>query len=204
MQQIEVFADVGCPFTHVGLRAFAALRDERGLTLPLLRVRAWPLELVNGAPLTGSFLAPEIAALQQGPAPGLFAGFDATAFPATTGPAMTSAAAAYRVGPEAGEAFSLAVRDALWEHGHDIADPDVLAHLRVGLDVPDPLPTDAASIEADLAEGRQRGVTGSPHFFTAHGDFFCPSLDITHDDAGHMRVRFDAAGFERFVRAALR
>lgn len=203
MQQIEVFADVGCPFTHVGLRAFAALRGERGLTEPLLRVRAWPLEVVNGAPLTGSFLAPEVTALQQGPAPDLFAGFDATAFPVTTRPAMISAAAAYRVGPEVGEAFSLAVRDALWEQGRDVADPEVLALLRADLGVPDPLPADVASIEADLTEGRERGVTGSPHFFTPRGDFFCPSLDITHDDDGRMRVRFDTDGFARFVHATL-
>lgn len=203
MQQIEVFADVGCPFTHVGLRAYVALRDERGSTEPLLRVRAWPLEIINGEPITGPFLAPEVAALQRGPAPDLFAGFDATAFPTTTTPAMTSTAAAYRVGPEVGEAFSLAVRHALWEQGRDIADPDVLAGLRADLGVPEPLPADAAAIDDDLAEGRRRGVTGSPHFFTPSGDFFCPSLDIGHDDDGRMTVRFDPEGFQAFLGAAL-
>lgn len=138
MQQIEVFADVGCPFTHAGLRAVVAIRDERGTTEPHLRVRAWPLEIVNGEPTSGSFLAPEIAALQEGPAPELFTGFDATTFPATTRPAMASTAAAYRAGPDIGEAFALAVRDALWEHGRDIADPAVLAELRAELACPTP------------------------------------------------------------------
>lgn len=198
-----MFADVGCPFTHVGLRAVVAIRDARGTSEPQLRVRAWPLEIVNGEPTTGSFLAPEIAALQRGPAPDLFAGFDPGAFPATTRPALASAAAAYRVGPDVGEAFSLAVREVLWEHGRDIADPAVLGDLRANLGVPEPTPADVASIEADLAEGRRRGVTGSPHFFTSAGDFFCPSLDISHDDDGSMRVRFDAEGFRHFVSAAL-
>lgn len=203
MQHIEVFADVGCPFAHAGLRAIVAIRDERRTNEPLLRVRAWPLEVVNGEPITGTFLAPEITALQEGPAADLFAGFDATAFPATTRFAMTSTAAAYRVGPEIGEAFALAVRDALWERGRDIADPEVLAELRSMLGVPDPTPEDEATIDADLVEGRERGVTGSPHFFTPSGDFFCPALNITHDDDGHMQVHFDIEGFRHFVSAAL-
>ncbi len=203
MQQIEVFADIGCPFTHVGLRAFVALRGEQGRAEPLLRVRSWPLEVVNGKPLTGSFLAPEITALQQGPAPDLFAGFDAATFPATTRPALISVAAAYRSGPEVGEAFSLAVREALWEHGRDIADPSVLAALRADLDVPDPISDDATSIDFDLAEGRRRAVIGSPHFFTTTGDFFCPALDISRDDEGRMQVAFDSEKFRHFVSAAL-
>ncbi|MGQ0831766.1 MAG: DsbA family oxidoreductase [Microthrixaceae bacterium] len=201
MQQIEVFADVGCPFTHVGLRSFAALRSERSTAVPVLRVRAWSLELVNGEPLTGQFLAPEIDALRAGPAPSLFAGFSAQAFPATTRSAMASAAAAYRVGLEQGEAFSLAVRDALFEQGLDIADPTVLDRLRADIGVPAPSEGDDASIEADLEEGRARGVIGSPHFFTSGGDFFCPSLDIEKDEGG-MRVAFDQDGFRRFVDAA--
>ncbi|MEX2293231.1 MAG: hypothetical protein WD691_05540 [Acidimicrobiales bacterium] len=65
------------------------------------------------------------------------------------------------------------------------------------------MPADNASINSDLAEGRGRGVSGSPHFFTGGGDFFCPALDISHDDDGRMVVRFDAEGFRRFLHAAL-
>ena len=53
----------------------------------------------------------------------------------------------------------------------------------------------------DFAEGKRRGVVGSPHFFTADGDFFCPSLDIEHSDDGY-EVSFDPVGFNRFVAAA--
>jgi hypothetical protein len=48
---IEVFADAGCPFTHVGLRRLVEHRDHAGRDDVVLRVRAWPLELVNGHPL---------------------------------------------------------------------------------------------------------------------------------------------------------
>ena len=49
MRTIEVFADVLCPFTHVGLRAVAEQRARAGRDDVVIRVRAWPLELVNGA-----------------------------------------------------------------------------------------------------------------------------------------------------------
>ncbi len=201
MQQIEVFADVACPFAHAGLRAFVAFRRERGAGEPRLHVRAWPLELVNDASHSAAHLAPEIDALRADVAPDLFAGFPSERFPASTLRAFVSAAAAYRLGPAHGEAFSLAVRDALWEHGLDVSDPDVLAQLRADLDVPEPSAEDEASVQRDLEDGRARGVTGSPHFFTAAGDFFCPSLDITKN-GGAMQVAFDVDGFQRFIAAA--
>jgi hypothetical protein len=67
MSDLEMFADIACPFTHVGLRRFAALREARGTTAPRLRVRAWPLELVNGRPFDGPTVAPKVAALRAGP-----------------------------------------------------------------------------------------------------------------------------------------
>jgi predicted DsbA family dithiol-disulfide isomerase len=201
MHQIEVFADIACPFAHAGLRAFTAYRRGQGASEPRLVVRAWPLEIVNDTPHSGRHLAPEIDALREGPAPDLFAGFQAEPFPGSTMAALASSAAAYRAGVAQGEAFSLAVRDALWEHGLDVDDPEVLAELRRGLRVPDPTDEDEAAVHADLAEGRARGVDGSPHFFTDRGDFFCPSLDIG-TEGGHMRVRFDPEEFRRFVVAA--
>jgi len=201
MQQIEVFADIACPFAHAGLRAVTTYRRQQGASEPRLVVRAWPLEIVNDTPHSGRHLAPEIDALRDGPAPDLFAGFRADPFPGSTMAALASAAAAYRCGIAQGEAFSLAVRDALWEHGLDVDDPEVLAELRRGLGVPDPTEEDAATVHADLADGRARGVDGSPHFFTERGDFFCPSLDIDKD-GGRMRVTFDHAEFQRFIAAA--
>jgi len=200
MEQIEVFADVGCPFAHAGLRLLATYRRERELSTPRLRVRAWPLELVNDALHSGRHLAPEVAALRDDAAPDLFAGFDAERFPTTTLPALAATAAAYRTGPELGEAFSLAVRDALWEHGIDVSDPQVLRHLGKGLGVPVATEADEATVRADLADGRRRDVIGSPHFFTPDGDFFCPSLDISHEGGG-MHVAFDRDGFEQFIHA---
>ena len=66
---IEVFADVACPFTHVGLRRFADRRAELGRHDVTLRVRAWPLEVVNGQPLDPRFIAEEIEDIRQQVAP---------------------------------------------------------------------------------------------------------------------------------------
>jgi len=197
---LEVFADVACPFTHVGLQRVTARRAALGRVGPVLRVRAWPLELVNGEALSGSAMAPKVEALRRSVAPGSFAGFNPTTFPASTRPALASVSAAYRVGPERGERFSLAVRDALFEQGRDVSDPDVLAELRALLGVGDPTPADVSSIDADFAEGTARGVVGSPHFFTPQGDFFCPSLEIAKVD-GELAVAFDGEGFEAFMAA---
>ena len=62
MTTIEVFADVRCPFTHVGIRRFLERRDAAGGG-PTLIVRAWPLELVNDAPMDPAKIGEEIDAI---------------------------------------------------------------------------------------------------------------------------------------------
>lgn len=199
---IEVFADIVCPFTHVELRRLVERRTAAGRTAPVLHVRAWPLELVNGEPLAGDLVGEEIVALREQVAADLFVGFDAARFPSTSLPALTLTAAAYRRSAQLGEDVALAFRDALFEEGADIADPDVLAGIATasGLDVPEV--GDRVAIMADLDEGRRRGVQGSPHFFLGAESFFCPSLDITRVH-GHLQVAFDATRFEDFARQAL-
>ena len=65
---VEVYADVCCPFTHVGLVRFVQAREERGGG-PVLHVRSWPLELVNGRPLDPAFIAEEVEEIRQQVAP---------------------------------------------------------------------------------------------------------------------------------------
>jgi predicted DsbA family dithiol-disulfide isomerase len=198
MSAIEVFADVSCPFTHVGLRRLVELRRELGRPDVQLHVRAWPLEIVNGQPLDPDFIAEEIDDIRRQVAPDLFKGFAPSAFPATTLPALALAAAAYDRDLATGEKLSLALRDLLFEQGVDIADLDALRLLAadhgVGFD-----PTDTRTVLADHAEGVERGVIGSPHFFTPGGGFFCPALDVHRGDDGHLSITADLAGFEQFA-----
>lgn len=203
MTVVEVFADIVCPFTHVGLRRFVQRRDEEGRTDVSLLVRAWPLEIVNGQPLDPAATVDKVAALRDQVAPDLFAGFDEHTFPRTSMPALALAHAAYRVGLGPGEAVSLALRDALFEHGADLTDPAVLRQIADdhGVQVER---VDEDAVLRDHAEGVERGVIGSPHFFTAAGDFFCPSLDIEHDAEGHLQISLDVERLDGFLAACFR
>jgi predicted DsbA family dithiol-disulfide isomerase len=197
MTVIEVFADVACPFTHVGLLRFVERRSELGRDDVRLHVRSWPLEIVNGQPLDPHFIAEEIDDIRAQIAAPRFARFSEASFPATSLPAMTLAAAGYQKDVGTGERLSLVLRDLLFEQGVDIADHSVLSHLADdhGVDVD---LADTRHVLDDHVEGVGRGVIGSPHFFTPAGSFFCPSLDVHRDGDGHLRIAADA-GFDQFV-----
>jgi len=196
---LEVFADVMCPFAHIGLARVAARRDELGADV-VLAVKAWPLELINGRALDPDFVAEEIDVLRAGVAPDLFVGFDAAAFPTTTLPALDLAHAAALVDAATGERVSLALRRALWEEGRDVADPEVLAEIAAahGVDV-DP-ERDRAGMLAEWEDGRARGVRGSPEFVLDGAAWFCPSLNVRRVD-GELLVDVDATTMASFLEA---
>ena len=194
---IEVFADIVCPFTHIGLRRLVEHRAGLGRDDVRLHVRSWPLEIVNGNPVDPAFIAHEIDDLRRQVAGDLFTGFDVAAFPATSLPALALTLAAYEVAIETGEAVALRLRDALFEEGRDVADPAVLAEIAAAYGLDGPASDDA--VLADHAEGARRGVIGSPHFFLPDGGAtFCPSLDIRKGEAG-LRVAIDPQGFAGLV-----
>jgi len=165
----------------------------------VLRVHAWPLEVVNREPLAAATVAEEVVELRERVASDLFHGFDESRFPSTSLPALALAARAYRDGDDAGERCSIALRDALFERGLDISDPDALATIAADVGIDAATPADDASVTADFEQGRARGVVGSPHFFVETEDFFCPSLDIHRDDDDNLRVAFDPVAFEAFT-----
>jgi predicted DsbA family dithiol-disulfide isomerase len=187
MPIIELFADVRCPFAHVGLRRLVQRRDAGEMDFTL-RIRAWPLELVK--------------ALREQVAPDLFTGFSVAAFPETSLPALAMTGAAYARGPEVGERVALGLRWALFEDGRDLARTDVLAELAERWGAPFTSDTDGAGVVADWSDGQARGVIGSPHFFLAGEGYFCPVLDISRED-GRLRIVDNRPVFDEFVRRAL-
>ncbi len=198
---IEVFADVVCPFAHVGLRRWIDRRDELGRTDVRLRVRAWPLELVNGAPMDPQAVAAKAADLRAQVAPQLFGGFDPARFPASSLPALALTHAAYRQSLASGEAAALRLRQLTFDEGVDVSRPEVLDQVIDELGLPYPDISDDDAVVRDWEEGRQRGVVGSPHFFTPDGGaVFCPTLDIARD-GGHLAVHFDEDAFNRLTAA---
>ena len=164
-----------------------------------LWVRPWPLEIVNGKPLDPGFIAEEVDELRKDLVPGMFRGFTEAAFPATSVPALALAAQGYARGLDIGEAISLELRDLLFEQGEDVSRAAVLDRVAARHELT--RTTDTPLVASEYKDGVERGVVGSPHFFTAAGDFFCPALDISRDQGGHLHVRADPDRFERFLEA---
>jgi predicted DsbA family dithiol-disulfide isomerase len=201
MTRIEVFADIVCPFAHYGLQRVRAARERLGAHTAI-RVRAWPLELINGRPLDADHAAASVSALRESVAPDLFRGFDPTTFPRTSLPAFGLVANAYAMNLATGEATSFGVREALFEHGLDVSDPDVLRGLADELDIgTGGIRAAEAVARADWERGRVRGAQGSPHFFIDGADWFCPSLDIRRR-SGNYEIALAAERADAFAEAA--
>jgi len=200
--RVEVFADISCPFTHLGLSFVSAQLADADLDVEVW-VRAWPLEWVNGTALDGPVTATKIEALRAQLGNDHFTGFRLDTWPRTTIPALNVVAEAYTQGAVRGLAVSLELRALLFEQGMNVSDPDVLARLgarhglRGGLREVggEPHP----QVVADYEEGLSRGVTGSPHFWVDEQNFFCPSLTIGHEPDGTLTATFDSAGLTEFM-----
>ena len=200
---IEVFADLWCPFTHVGLRAVVDERRRLGRPEIALRVRAWPLELVNGVPMTFDSTRQHADDLRAQVAPGLFAGLRRDAWPTSTLEALALVEAAYRSSDQLGESVSLGLRDALFEEATDLSDPEELARLAAVFGTPPITDDDRRAVRASLDEGRARGVKGSPHFFCGGADSFCPALDLRRDETGELHVARRHDALAAFVETCL-
>ena len=203
MATIEVYADISCPFAHVGLRTLLGRRLELGRTDVAVSVRAWPLELVNGEPMDPAKTTEHVHELRAQVVPDMFGGFDPTHFPKTTLPALALANAAYRMDGRTGEAVSLALRDALFEEGRDISLPDELARIARAHGVGPVGPEDDDGVLADWHGGQARGVRGSPHFFCGPLESFCPSLIIRRDESGSVQLERNTAALDAFLTECL-
>lgn len=201
MKTLEVFAEILCPFTHAGLHTLIDRRGECGRTEPRLRIRAWPLELINGKPLDPHHIDAEVSALRTSVRPDLFASFSIDTFPNSSMAAYALTAAADLTGDAVVvEEVGMSLRNAVFEEGLDIGRPEVVAPIAAGFGL-EPLDGDvtAAAVRADWDEGRARGVVGSPHFFTSEGgNWFCPALAISRDDVGNFVIAWKQ-GSEAFV-----
>jgi 2-hydroxychromene-2-carboxylate isomerase len=170
----------------------------------VVRVKAWPLELDNGQPLDPTTTAKHVDDLRAQVVSDLFTHFDPDHFPKTSLPALALAAAAYRRDDSIGEAVSFALRDALFEEGRDISDPDVLASVANSHGVGHPGSEDERAVRTEWQEGKSRGVEGSPHFFCGEVDAFCPTLDISKDEEGGLHIRRNMDKLDVFLAECLK
>ena len=196
---IEVFADIWCPFAHVGLNAVRDWRSKVGREDVAIRVRSWPLEWVNGRPLDEAATLEHARHLRDQVSPDLFADVARSSFPTSTLDALVLAAAAYGESDERGEEMSFELRDALFEQGRDISDRGVLVDIAHACLVEVPSFDDQSIVESDWREGQVRGVKGSPHFFCADTEAFCPTLSITRDADHNVKIDRDHERLREFL-----
>ncbi len=196
---IEAFADLWCPFAYVGLLAARRVQEELDLEIELI-IRSWPLELVNGEPLLEAKTYANALALRESIAPEIFAAIDEWSFPRTTLPGLELAAQVTKQSGSLGAELSMALRVALFEEGRDIGEPSVLRSIAQDFEVTDREGGDAGVL-ADLADGRVRGVKGSPHFFCGERDMFCPTLDLTRDQSGQLEVQLMMERLQDFMKS---
>jgi predicted DsbA family dithiol-disulfide isomerase len=204
---IEVFADIWCPFTHVGLRFIDEQRQRSGRTDIAIHVRAWPLEMVNHKPMDPVSTRANATELRTQVAPDLFRAYlhESTPpegappwFPSSTLEALALAAQAYQHSVMLGEKVSFAIRTALFEEARDISSPEVLSQIAAahGLNPPDD--ADRAAVVSDWEEGQRRQVIGSPHFFKGGVSKFCVALQISRDPDTGLHVQPDTTAIQEF------
>lgn len=198
---IEVFADITCPFTHIGLKIVGAEIAARDADIDL-HVRAWPLEWVNGSMADPVAIGEKIDRITKQLAVEDFRGFRTDVWPRSTIPALNLAAAAYDIDRVIGLAVSLRLRSLVFEHGRDVSDPEVLAEVASEFGLPTPGTDPLDSVRNDYEEGKARGVRGSPDFFVGDDEFFCPSLDLGHDAEGALTSSFDVDGLRQLIATA--
>jgi predicted DsbA family dithiol-disulfide isomerase len=137
MHTVEVYADITCPFAHVGLKRVTQHVHEMAEPVDVI-VRAWPLEWVNGSPLAVEAVLVKGAALTDQLGVDDFSGLRSDAWPASTIPALNLTATGYERDPATGLAVGLDLRAAVFERGEDVGDSDVLAQIAAAHGLPAP------------------------------------------------------------------
>jgi predicted DsbA family dithiol-disulfide isomerase len=197
---IEVFADIWCPFTHVGLKLVAGQLRDRDRQDVTIWVRSWPLEWVNGRPMDPNATLDHINELRDQVSTEFFVGFDASRFPHSTVPVLALVAHAYTAELTLGQAVSFEVREWLFERGLDVSEPDTLAAIARSFGLGTPDPDDFATVVSEWKEGRRRHVAGSPHFFCAGTNVFCPSLEISkNSQSGGRTIQTNLSRLQAFL-----
>lgn len=176
---IIIFSDIWCSFAHIAVHRLHVARAELGLTDAVrFDHRAFPLELLNGAPSPRPGTDSEVgrmAAHEPGAGWQLWQAKDWT-YPSTMLPALEATQAAKEQGLAAAEALDLGLRRAFWAQSRNVS------YLKVILDVARTAGIDADALADALADGRARPtlmaqatvaatdhVTCSPHLFLPDG-----------------------------------
>lgn len=177
---VAVYADIGCPWSHVAVFRLHSTRARLGLDQRVrFDIRAFPLELINEQPTPKRILDAEI------PVAGALepeAGWQmwqrpTYEFPVTTLLALEAVEAAKEQGLRASEALDRALRVAFFGRSRCISMRDEILDVASSCDEMDPDPLkksldDGSARPAIIEQWHVAGacsVEGSPHLFLADG-----------------------------------
>jgi hypothetical protein len=198
VHNVEVSADLWCPFAYVGLVAATKYCDELRNRVRLT-IRSWPLELVNSGPLSKEKTFANASALRASVAPELFSGIDHWSYPRSTLSALALAAKANVLDLDLGRIVSMHLRHRLFEDGADLSSEDELNVVAKQFNL-ERGGNDLLLMEQEYDAGKRRGVKGSPHFFCENGaEIFCPTLDLSRDPQGNLEVVQMASRLHSFL-----
>lgn len=188
---ITVWTDIGCPWATLALDTLHRRATARGITAQVDH-RAFPLEILNSAPITKPGHNDEIehitavcTDLDWSP----WSQPDWT-YPVTTVPALQAVQAAKLQGFEASDQLDTALRRAYFVDQRSISLLPVIIELARNCPAVDAdrlmanLTAGAgyAAINADLQVISGGGIQGSPHFWTVEGPYAAnPGVDDVSD-----------------------
>ena len=172
---ITIWSDIHCPWAYVALLRLHRMRDHLGADRLVFDLRSYPRELAGGETINAETTQLEVVALAQ-LEPTAFSALPGRAWPTSNIPAFEAQKWGFTMGQETGESFDLALRRAVFLHGHNLgARSELLAVAET-----EGLPADQLgaalddgrfrkAVTADLDDALAQGVVGSPHIVLPDG-----------------------------------
>jgi predicted DsbA family dithiol-disulfide isomerase len=151
------------------------MRDHLGADHLVFDLRSYPRELVAGQPITAETAKREVVALAQ-LEPTAFSALRSETWPTSNLPAFEAQKWGFSQGQEIGESFDLALRRAVFLHGHNLAvRSELLAVAELEGLMADQLGTALddgrfrKAVIADRDEALAHGIVGSPQVVLPDG-----------------------------------
>jgi len=172
---ITIWSDIHCPWAYVALLRLHRMRDHLGADQLIFDLRSYPRELVAGNEISAEAAQREVVALAQ-LEPTAFSALQSEAWPTSNLAAFEAQKWGFSQGQEIGESFDLALRRAVFLHGHNlgvrnellaVADLEGLMTDQLGSALDDGRFRKA--VITDLNEAIDQGIIGSPQVVLPDG-----------------------------------
>lgn len=172
---ITIWSDVHCPWAYVALLRLHRMRDHLGADRLIFDLRSYQREVVAGTEIDAETAKREVVALAQ-LEPTAFSALGSEAWPTSNLNAFEAQKWGFSQGQEIGESFDLALRRAVFLHGHNlgirrellaVADLEGLRANQLGAALDDGRFRKA--VVADFADALAHEIPGSPHVILPDG-----------------------------------